>query len=142
MIARGGNGVSDANGDAIAEIRAVTKVSTVVEATAAPIPDSGAPYASLEDLDDIDGLIIGSPTHFGNMSASLKHFFDQTPTQWFASTLAGKPAAVDDTTTSPWHVDYRDPLQRTRIEQHNAGRHTLWSKSCCRSGWQVALGQS
>jgi len=90
MIARGVNAAGDAN----AEIRTVPKVSTVIESVSASVPESGAPYVSLEDLDDIDGLIIGSPTHFGNMSASLKHFLDQTTGKWFASTLAGKPAAV------------------------------------------------
>ena len=90
MIGRGVNAVPDAS----AEIRAVPKVSTVIEATVETVPESGAPYASLEDLQTIDGLIIGSPTHFGNMSASLKHFLDQTTSEWFASTLVGKPAAV------------------------------------------------
>ena len=90
MIGRGVNAVPDAS----AEIRAVPKVSTVIEATVEAVPESGAPYASLEDLQTIDGLIIGSPTHFGNMSASLKHFLDQTTSEWFASTLVGKPAAV------------------------------------------------
>ena len=98
MIGRGVNAVPDAS----AEIRAVPKVSTVIEATVDAVPESGAPYASLEDLQTIDGLIIGSPTHFGNMSASLKHFLDQTTSEWFASTLAGKPAAVF-TSTSTQH---------------------------------------
>jgi len=90
MIARGVNAAGDANAD----IRTVPKVSTVIESVSASVPENGAPYVSLEDLDDIDGLIIGSPTHFGNMSASLKHFLDQTTARWFASTLVGKPAAV------------------------------------------------
>jgi len=98
MIGRGVNAVPDAN----AEIRAVPKVSTVIEATDSGVPESGAPYVSIEDLHTIDGLIIGSPTHFGNMSASLKHFLDQSTSEWFASTLAGKPAAVF-TSTSTQH---------------------------------------
>ena len=57
------------------------------------VPATGAPYVDTADLALCDGLIIGSPTHFGNMSASLKHFLDQTTENWFAGTLTGKPAA-------------------------------------------------
>ncbi len=64
------------------------------------VPDSGAPHVEQADLLDCDGLIIGSPTHFGNMSASLKHFLDQSTEHWFAGTLTGKPAAAFTSTGS------------------------------------------
>ncbi len=81
-------------------IRSVPKVSNNLSASQSPIPESGAPFVQLADLDSIDGLVVGSPTHFGNMSASLKHFFDQTSSQWLAGTLAGKPAAAFTSTGS------------------------------------------
>ncbi|TNF38525.1 MAG: NAD(P)H:quinone oxidoreductase [Gammaproteobacteria bacterium] len=83
-----------------ARIRSVPPVSTVCEATAASVPDKGAPYATLKDLQECAGLVVGSPTHFGNMSAALKYFFDGTGSLWMSSALAGKPAAVFTSTAS------------------------------------------
>ena len=77
-----------------AVLRTVPRVSTVCEATEAPVPDSGAPYATLDDLATCDGLLIGSPTRFGNMAAPLKYFLDGTAGLWAQGALAGKPAAV------------------------------------------------
>ncbi len=74
--------------------RTVPDVSPLSEATAPPIPDSGAPYATLADLQECDGLILGSPTRFGVMAAPLKHFLETTTPLWLAGALAGKPAGV------------------------------------------------
>ncbi len=52
-----------------ARLRTVPAVSTVCETTEKSIPDSGAPYASLDDLRHCQGLALGSPTRFGNMAA-------------------------------------------------------------------------
>ena len=49
-------------------------------------------YATNEDLVNCDGLILGSPTHFGNMAASMKAFLDSTSNEWFNNSLSGKPA--------------------------------------------------
>jgi NAD(P)H dehydrogenase (quinone) len=81
-------------------LRTVPPVSTAVEATQAPVPGSGPPYATLNDLDECAGLLLGSPTHFGNMTAALKHFFDGTVTQWLSGTLSGKPAGVFTSSSS------------------------------------------
>lgn len=81
-------------------LRRTGSVSINTEATQAQVPESGAPYASLGDLHNIHGLIMGSPTHFGNMSASLKFFLDQTSSEWMKGTLSGKPAAVFTSTGS------------------------------------------
>lgn len=81
-------------------LRTVPAVSTAVEATQAPVPESGPPYATLNDLDECAGLILGSPTHFGNMTAALKHFLDGTVTQWLSGTLSGKPAGVFTSSSS------------------------------------------
>jgi len=77
-----------------ARVRTVPKVSTVCETTAAAIPIQGPPYATLEDVRDCAGIIIGSPTRFGNMAAPLKYFIDGLSSLWLSGTLAGKPAAA------------------------------------------------
>lgn len=77
-----------------ARIRTVPAVSTVCEATADDIPDSGPPYVSLDDLEQCQGLVLGSPTRFGNMAAPLKYFLDSTSSYWLSGALIGKPAAV------------------------------------------------
>ena len=94
-----GRGVESVVG-AEAVLRTVPEVSAVCEKTAGSIPDAGAPYASLQDLESCDGLALGSPTHFGNMAASLKHFLDGTTTLWFSGALSGKPAGVFTSTSS------------------------------------------
>jgi NAD(P)H dehydrogenase (quinone) len=58
------------------------------------VPDEGPPYATHEDLVDCDGLVLGSPTRFGNMAAPLKYFLDGTSGLWLSGALADKPAAV------------------------------------------------
>ena len=81
-------------------VRRVPKVSPNTEATDPGVPDSGAPYVDLRDLEGIDGLILGGSTHFGNFSASLKHFLDSTTSIWLSGALVGKPAAVFTSTGS------------------------------------------
>jgi NAD(P)H dehydrogenase (quinone) len=77
-----------------ARLRTVPPVSAASEAAPAPIPASGPPYATLEDLRSADGLVLGSPTRFGNMAAPLKYFLDSTAPLWLSGALAGKPAGV------------------------------------------------
>jgi len=88
-----GRGIESVAG-AVAKLRTVPPVSAQSEAAAAPVPSSGAPYAALDDLRHCDGLILGSPTRFGNMAAPLKYFLDGTSSLWLSGALAGKPAAV------------------------------------------------
>ncbi|MEY2681416.1 MAG: hypothetical protein RL661_1647 [Pseudomonadota bacterium] len=96
LIARG---VEEVPG-VVAKVRTVAPVSTTCEAVADSIPDNGPPYATLEDLQNCDGLALGSPTHFGNMAAPLKHFIDSTSSLWFSGALSGKPAGVFTSTSS------------------------------------------
>jgi len=96
LIARG---VEEVPG-VTARIRTVPAVSSVCEATEATIPDEGAPYATHDDLKQCAGLVLGSPTRFGNMAAPLKYFLDTTGSQWLSGTLSGKPAAVFTSTGS------------------------------------------
>jgi NAD(P)H dehydrogenase (quinone) len=79
---------------AAAKLRTVPAVSAQSEGPAQPVPQSGAPYATLDDLRSCHGLILGSPTRFGNMAAPLKYFLDCTSALWVSGALAGKPAAV------------------------------------------------
>jgi len=58
------------------------------------VPDEGAPYATIDDLRRCDGLLLGSPTRFGNMAAPLKYFLDGTSALWLDGSLAGKPAGL------------------------------------------------
>ena len=90
QVCRGVEGVTGAQ----ARLRTVPQVTTVVEATQAPVPGDGPPYATHDDLRDCHGLVVGSPTRFGNMAAPLKYFFDGTSALWLSGVLAGKPAAV------------------------------------------------
>ena len=92
-------GVESMNG-MTARLRTVPAVSAVSEAVADTVPASGPPYASLEDLKECVGLVMGSPTRFGNMAASLKYFLDGTAGLWLSGELAGKPAGVFTSTSS------------------------------------------
>lgn len=95
LIARG---VQQAG--ATARLRTVPRISTVAEATEPSIPDAGAPYAELHDLEECAGLALGSPTRFGNMAAPMKYFWDGTSSLWLKGALAGKPGAVFTSTAS------------------------------------------
>ena len=83
-----------------ARLRTVPRVSTVTEAVEPQVPDSGAPYVELRDLEECAGLALGSPTRFGNMAAPLKYFLDTTSSLWLKGTLSGKPAAMFTSTAS------------------------------------------
>ena len=96
VIARG---VEEVDG-VQARIRTVPNVSSTTEQTEPVIPDDGPLYATADDLVECDGLILGCPTHFGNMPAAMKHFIDSTSALWMSGKLAGKPAAVFSASTS------------------------------------------
>ncbi len=96
LVARG---IESVNGIS-ARIRSVPPVSPVTQLAAPPVPDHGAPFATLEDLEHCSGLILGSPTRFGNMAAPLKHFLDSTLNLWVSGKLVGIPAGVFTSTSS------------------------------------------
>lgn len=95
-IARGVESVAGCE----ARIRTVPPVAVKTETAEPPIPESGAPYATLADLKECQGLALGSPTRFGNMAAPLKHFIDSTSSLWLSGALVNKPAAVFSSTAS------------------------------------------
>jgi NAD(P)H dehydrogenase (quinone) len=95
-IARGVESVSGVE----AIVRTVPPVSPTSEATTAGVPESGAPYVTLDDLKNCDGLALGSPTRFGNMAAPMKYFLDTTSSLWLSGSLVNKPAAVFSASSS------------------------------------------
>lgn len=99
MARRIARGVEEVEGMR-ARLRTVPPVAPTTTTAAAPEPEDGAPYVSLQDLADCAGLILGSPTRFGNMAAPLKHFLDSTAADWLAGTLVDKPAAAFTSTGS------------------------------------------
>ncbi|MDJ0832656.1 MAG: NAD(P)H:quinone oxidoreductase [Gammaproteobacteria bacterium] len=90
----------EAEDDCNAVIRCVPEVSATPEQTTAEVPEQGPPYATQQDLIDCDGLVMGSPSYFGNIAAPLKYFIDQSSQVWLSGNLIGKPAAVFTATSS------------------------------------------
>ena len=90
MIAQGIESVSGCH----ARLRTVAPISTVCETSGDSIPAQGPPYVALNDLQECEGLALGSPGYFGNMASPLKYFLESTTPGWLAGHLAGKPAAV------------------------------------------------
>ncbi|MFO7324802.1 MAG: NAD(P)H:quinone oxidoreductase [Pseudomonadota bacterium] len=76
------------------KLRSLPPVSAESERPVKAVPDEGAPWATLDDLRTCDGLVLGSPTRFGNMAAPVKHFLDQTSSLWAEGSLVDKPAGV------------------------------------------------
>jgi NAD(P)H dehydrogenase (quinone) len=83
-----------------ARLRTVPPVAAVTQSAAPPVPEDGAPYVQASDLDECAGLLLGSPTRFGNMAAPMKHFIDGLGAEWASGTLVGKPAAVFTSTAT------------------------------------------
>lgn len=90
QVCRGIESVSGAR----ARLRTVPPVVTTIDQPQPSVPVDGPPYATHDDLRECAGLILGSPTRFGNMAAPLKHFLDGTSALWVTGVLANKPAAV------------------------------------------------
>ncbi len=86
--------------DVSARLRSIAPVSAEHEQVTAAVPDEGAPYATLSDLQECIGLAMGSPTRFGNMAAGLKYFIDSTSPLWLSGALINKPASVFTSTSS------------------------------------------
>ena len=96
QFARGVDSVADAR----ARLRTVPAVSPNTLASEPAVPADGPPYATHDDLRECDGLLLGSPTRFGNMAAPLKHFLDGTSALWLNGGLDRKPAGVFTSTGS------------------------------------------
>lgn len=96
QIARG---IGEVDGVA-ARVRSVPPVAAITQTAAPPVPDEGAPYVEARDLAECAGLVLGSPTRFGNMAAPVKHWLDGLGAQWASGALVGMPAAVFTSTAS------------------------------------------
>ena len=83
-----------------ARLRTVPPVAPITEVAAPPEPEEGAPYVDKRDLSECAGLLLGSPTRFGNMAAPVKHFLDTLGAEWASGTLVGKPAAAFTSTAT------------------------------------------
>jgi NAD(P)H dehydrogenase (quinone) len=83
-----------------ARLRTVPPVAAQTQVAAPAVPDDGAPYVERSDLAECEGLLLGSPTRFGNMAAPLKHFIDGLGAEWASGTLVGKPAGVFTSTAT------------------------------------------
>jgi NAD(P)H dehydrogenase (quinone) len=58
------------------------------------------PVCTLDDLRTADGLLMGSPTRYGNMTAQMKALIDSTASLWLSGAMEGKPAGVFTSTAS------------------------------------------
>jgi NAD(P)H dehydrogenase (quinone) len=96
LIARGINSVDGAQ----AKIRTVPEIFPEIKKQAASIPESGALYATLDDLENCSGLALGSPTRFGNMATPLKYFIETATSLWLKGSLENKPACVFTSSSS------------------------------------------
>ena len=83
-----------------ARLRTVPNITSVIEPLQPAVPSTGPPFVTTQDLRECAGLVLGSPTRFGNMAAPLKHFIDSTSALWLSGALAGKPAGVFTSTQS------------------------------------------
>lgn len=92
-------GVDSVEGCA-SRLRSVAPITSALEPKTAEMPDDGPALVERSDLAECAGLLLGSPTRFGNMAAALKYFLDSTGNEWFSGTLAGKPAGVFTSTSS------------------------------------------
>ena len=77
-----------------AKIRTVPDISDNQNNHSDHTTDNFAPYATQDDLKNCSGLVLGSPTRFGNMAAPLKFFLDKTSNIWMTGKMIGKPAGV------------------------------------------------
>lgn len=99
MASQIARGVATA-GNIEARLRTVPPVTAETHEPISDIPDEGPLYCEEDDLRHCAGLILGSPTRFGNMAAPIKHFIDQTSSLWMSGALIDKPAAVFTSTSS------------------------------------------
>ncbi len=95
-IARGVEQVDQA----CAVLRSVAPITSAIDPTPVELPDSGPALVQSADVNDCSGLILGSPTRFGNMASSVKYFLDGTGGQWASGALIGKPAGVFTSTAT------------------------------------------
>ena len=95
IIARG---IEEFGAEAV--VRTVPRISQTIEKIEDEIPEAGDCYSSLNDLEECDGLVVGSPSRFGNMAAPLKFFIEQTSDLWMNAKLSDKPVSFFTSSSS------------------------------------------
>ena len=58
------------------------------------------PECTIDDLKEAEGVLFGSPTRYGNMTAQMKNLIDGTAQLWLTGGMEGKPAGVFTSTAS------------------------------------------
>lgn len=95
-------------------LRQLPRVSANIEAADPPVPDTGPPYCTQEDLAQCAGLLLGTPTRFGNMAASVKYFLDSSVNAWVNGDLIDKPFGLF-TSSSSMHGGQESTLLSSAI---------------------------
>lgn len=99
MAQAAAEGVRQAGAEAVLK-RVPETIPAEVLASIHAKTDQAAPEADPLELADYDGLLIGTPTRYGNMAGQMRNFLDQTGKLWVSGALVGKPAGVFTSTGS------------------------------------------
>lgn len=91
-------GVIESGADVM--LRTVPRVIPLGDQNSRSTQSNDVPYVTKDDVLACDGVILGSPTRFGNMAAPLKYFIDTLVEHWVNHELVGKPAGVFCSTSS------------------------------------------
>ncbi|UCD58793.1 MAG: NAD(P)H:quinone oxidoreductase [Candidatus Hydrogenedentota bacterium] len=70
----------------------------------------GIPVCTLDDLRQADGVVFGTPTRYGNMTAQMKQLIDSTGGLWAKGEMEGKPAGIFTSTASSHGGQETTPL--------------------------------
>jgi len=107
-------GAASVAGTEIVTKRVPELMSDEALSTAGMKTDQSAPVASPGELADYDAIVFGTPTRFGNMSAQMRNFLDQTGGLWMKGALIGKVGSVftstavqhagQETTITSFHI--------------------------------------
>ena len=62
--------------------------------------EQAAPIATVDELPSYDAIVFGTPTRFGNMTAQMRNFLDQTGGLWAKGALVGKVGSVFTSTAT------------------------------------------
>lgn len=76
--------------------------------------DQAAPVATVDELPAYDAIVFGTPTRFGNMTAQMKNFLDQTGALWAGGKLVGKVGSVF-TSSATQHGGQESTILSTHI---------------------------
>ncbi len=103
MAKAAAGGVAEAGGEAVLRRVPETLPLEVLEkmgAVEAQRQWAELPVCQVDELADADGVLLGTPTRFGNMCGQMKQFLDATGRLWLSGALVGKPAGVFTSTAT------------------------------------------